>query len=68
MCNICCSKSTIKYTFSQINNINKLYTIMWLKIIMILISLFMIYHLFYDVKIWSNGGPLIEGMDGGTED
>lgn len=41
---------------------------MWLKIIMILISLFMIYHLFYDVKIWSNGGPLIEGMDGGTED
>ena len=23
----------------------------------------MIYHLYYDVKIWSNGGPLIEGMD-----
>jgi hypothetical protein len=28
----------------------------------------MIYHLFYDVKIWSNGGPLIEGMDGGNKD
>ena len=41
---------------------------MWLNIIMILTSLFMIYHLFYDVKIWSNGGSLIEGMDGGTEE
>lgn len=36
---------------------------MWIKIIMLLISIFMIYHLYYDVKIWSNGGPLIEGMD-----
>ncbi len=36
---------------------------MWIKIIMLLISIFMIYHLYYDFKIWSNGGPLIEGMD-----
>ena len=45
---------------------------MWLKIIMILISLFIIYHLFYDMKIWSNGGPLIEEMStassGGEEE
>ena len=41
---------------------------MWLKAIMILATIFMIYHLFYDMKIWRKSGSLIEGMDNSLDD
>ena len=62
MCNICCCKSTIKYTFSEIKYIDKLYT-MFQFIILGLLFLFIVLHFYTDIKNYINTGNIIEGND-----
>ena len=62
MCNIRCCKSTIKYTFSEIKYIDKLYT-MYQFIILGLLFLFIVLHFYTDIKNYINTGNIIEGND-----
>ena len=62
MCYICCCKSTIKYTFSEIKYIDKLYT-MFQFIILGLLFLFIVLHFYTDIKNYINTGNIIEGND-----